>query len=316
MTPTVSILIPCYNASAWLAATLESALAQTWPRREIILVDDGSTDDSAVIAHRYASRGVQLLTQPNAGAAAARNTALRAARGDYVQFLDADDLIAPDKIARQLTVLATAPADTIAAGPWGTFSTDPAGAVFERQPVWADHAPLDWLVSSLSGHGMFPPIAWLTPRAVLDRAGPWDETLSLDDDGEYFARVLLASAGIRFVEDAVSYYRTHDGPRLSSSRGRRAASSSFRSTEKKQSLLLGTEDSPRTRHALACSWQRFVWEQLDVAPDLSAEASTRSHALAADLPPPDGPRAYRLAARLLGWQRARRLQLAWQKFRA
>lgn len=315
MTPLVSIVIPCYNAAAWLAATLESAVAQTWPYREIIVVDDGSTDDSITIAAKFAEHGVQLIRQRNAGAAAARNTALRAARGEYVQFLDADDLIAPEKIARQLAVLANAPSGTVAAGAWGRFAANPAAAHFERQPVWADHAPLDWLVASLSGQGMFPPIVWLTPRAVLDRAGPWDESLSLDDDGEYFARVLMASPGIRFVDGAVSYYRAHNGSRLSGLRGRRAAESSFRSIEKKQSLLFAAEDSTRTRHALACAWQRFVWEQLDVAPDLTAKAFFYSRTLAPDLPPPPGPRLYRMTAKLLGWRRARRLQRAWETFR-
>ena len=121
--PRVSIIIPCYNSAAWLAETLASALAQTWTDREIIVIDDGSTDNSAAVARSFTARGVQLVTQANAGAAAARNAGLRLARGDYIQFLDADDLLAPDKLARQVRLLEESGNDCIATCAWGRFTT-------------------------------------------------------------------------------------------------------------------------------------------------------------------------------------------------
>lgn len=309
--PLVSILIPCYNSARWIAATLDSALAQTHPRCEIIVVDDGSTDGSAALVERYIARGVKLVRQPNAGAAAARNTALRHARGEFIQYLDSDDLLAPDKIARQVAAVAAAPAGTIAAGPWGRFTDDPGAAVFQPEAVWADLGPVEWLARSWAGGGMFPPVVWLVPRSLCDAAGPWNEALSLDDDGEYFSRVLLRAAHVRFVPEARSYYRAHGGPRVSAGRGRKAALSSFTSTEVKARALLAAEDSPRVRLALAHLWQRFIWEQCAAAPDLAATAEERLKAFPA-LPPPAGPSAYQFAARLLGWRRARRLQLVAQ----
>src|SRR2546422_568365 len=98
----VSILIPAYNAEEWLADTLRSALGQTWPCKEIIVVDDGSSDRTLAIARRFESDRVRVVTQLNQGAAAARNTALSFSHGNYIQWLDADDLLAPDKIARQM----------------------------------------------------------------------------------------------------------------------------------------------------------------------------------------------------------------------
>jgi glycosyltransferase involved in cell wall biosynthesis len=89
MTTLVSILVPAYNAGEWIADTLQSAVAQTWPHREIIVVDDGSRDDTAAIARRFAPQGVTVVSQPNQGAAAARNAALSLSRGDYIQWLDA-----------------------------------------------------------------------------------------------------------------------------------------------------------------------------------------------------------------------------------
>ena len=105
MKPLVSILIPAYNAEEWIADTIQSAIAQTWPRKEIIVVDDGSRDRTAEVARRFASKEVAVVSTENQGAAAARNHALQLSQGDYIQWLDADDLLAPDKIERQLAAL-------------------------------------------------------------------------------------------------------------------------------------------------------------------------------------------------------------------
>ena len=105
MKPLVSILIPAYNAESTIAATLRSAVAQTWERKEIIIVDDGSTDGTFEVARQFESQSVSVLRQNNQGAAAARNTAFSLCHGDYIQWLDADDLLAPTKIERQLTSL-------------------------------------------------------------------------------------------------------------------------------------------------------------------------------------------------------------------
>ena len=102
MRPFVSILIPAYNAERWIADTMESAIAQTWPRKEIIVVDDGSTDGTRAVAQQFESNEVQVVTQPNQGAAAARNKAFSLSRGDYIQWLDADDLLSPEKVAHQM----------------------------------------------------------------------------------------------------------------------------------------------------------------------------------------------------------------------
>src|SRR5437899_12664005 len=102
MKPLVSILIPAFNAQEWIADTLKSAIGQTWERKEVIVVDDGSTDQTLAIARQFASERVSIVTQNNQGAAAARNRAFSVSQGDYIQWLDADDLLAPDKIARQM----------------------------------------------------------------------------------------------------------------------------------------------------------------------------------------------------------------------
>src|SRR5437867_4956354 len=95
----VSVIVPCRNGARFLAEALDSALAQTHPATEVIVVDDGSVDDTPAVLARYAGR-VRVLRQPNRGPSAARNAALGVARGEYVAFLDADDRFLPDQVAR------------------------------------------------------------------------------------------------------------------------------------------------------------------------------------------------------------------------
>jgi glycosyltransferase involved in cell wall biosynthesis len=105
MNPLVSVVIPCYNAAKTLAATLESVLAQSYRPIEVIVVDDGSSDESAAIARSFAPR-VTVVVQKNGGPASARNEGIRRCRGEYIAFLDADDLWLPDKLAVQVPVAA------------------------------------------------------------------------------------------------------------------------------------------------------------------------------------------------------------------
>lgn len=126
MNSLVSILIPCYNAEPWLAETLESALQQTWKNTEIIVVDDGSSDGSLAVAKKFESNGVKVISQTNKGASAARNRALQEAQGDFIQYLDADDLLAPDKIERQMQLLdCDRNSDYIVSGAWARFTKLP-----------------------------------------------------------------------------------------------------------------------------------------------------------------------------------------------
>ena len=185
MKPLVSILIPAYNAAHWVADTIQSATGQTWERKEIIVVDDGSTDQTLSVARRFASRGVSVITQENQGAAAARNKAFSVCQGDYIQWLDADDLLAPDKIARQVGMLGRCPSSrTLLSAAWGRFIYRPWKARFTPTMLWRDLAPLEWLLLKME-HGVFMQTAtWLVSRELTEAAGPWDTRLLGDDDGE------------------------------------------------------------------------------------------------------------------------------------
>jgi glycosyltransferase involved in cell wall biosynthesis len=308
--PRVSIIIPVYNAARFLRDTLASALRQDVADKEIIVVDDGSADDSLAIARQFASDQVRVFSQINRGASSARNRGLAEARGEFIQFLDADDLLAPNKISEQLRAVENAPS-TLASGRWGVFTMTPADAVFTDERMYHSANPIDWLTEAWTNAGMMQPGCWLVPRALLDRAGPWNESLSLDDDGEYFGRVILASSGVTFVPSALTYYRRHSGERVSAIRGERGWRSSFSSCELKEKALLSVENSVRTRRACASNYARFAWENFPESGDYARRAIARWHALDASVRPPAGGPREALVARYLGWRWARR----WQKLR-
>jgi glycosyltransferase involved in cell wall biosynthesis len=120
--PSVSILIPAFNAQEWIRDTLLSATGQTWEPKEVIVVDDGSTDQTLEIARRFESDSVHVITQENQGAASARNKAFTLSQGDFIQWLDADDLLAADKIAKQMQALDLARSRrTHFSSAWGRF---------------------------------------------------------------------------------------------------------------------------------------------------------------------------------------------------
>jgi glycosyltransferase involved in cell wall biosynthesis len=251
MKPLVSILTPAYNAEPWIAETITSALQQTWPRKEIIVVDDGSTDGTLSVASKFSKDGVTVVSQKNSGASAARNHAYSLCHGDYIQWLDADDLLAPDKIARQIEFAETVKNPyKLLASEWGRFLYRTKSARFISTPLWNDLSPLEWLVRKMTLNVWMQPGCWLVSRELTDAAGPWDERLSFDDDGEYFCRILLKSQGVSFVRGAKAFYRaTGPGSLSSVDYSSKKLESAWTSLQLHIQYLLGLEDNPRTRNA-------------------------------------------------------------------
>ena len=305
MRPLVSILIPCYNAEKWLAETLESALAQTWDNIEIIVVDDGSTDKSLAVAKQFEIDGVKVISQTNKGASAARNRAFQESQGDFIQYLDADDLLAPDKIELQVKLFLDGNLDFVVSGEWARFHQSPTEASFIAEPVWSDMPAVDWLICSWEGGGMMHPAVWLVPRAIAETAGGWDESLSLDDDGEYFCRVVLASLGVKFCPGAKSYYRSGISGSLSNTISLTAWESAFRVRELCTNYLLSHEDSPRTRHACATAFQRSIYSAYPDATHLVKKAEAKVCALGGTNLKPSGGNMFKVLANVGGWKVAK-----------
>ena len=313
MAPLISVIIPCRNAAAWLGEAIESCLNQTWRNIEIIVVDNGSVDGSLQLARRYASHRVFVFECAREGASAARNVGLKQARGEFIQFLDADDVLDRDKIRVQVERLARAPNASIASGAWTHFQNDPGKAVFVPEPVWQNFEPQEFLISSWLGGGMMPSFAWLTPRALIERAGPWNERLSLNDDGEFFSRVVLAASSIVFCDDARGYYRTTAQPSISKRHDPDAFSSSFMAVDLSCRLLMRHCTSPAAAKACATHYQRFAYDAYPHAPELVAEAERRSTELGGSDLRPGGGHAFQTLNYIFGWKFGKRCQSVWRK---
>lgn len=251
MNPLVSILIPAYNSERWIGGTIESALRQTWENIEIIIVDDGSADHTYDIAKTYQSPRVKVLTQENQGAPATRNNLFKLSQGDYVQWLDADDLLDPDKIANQLknSGIKDDPMVLLTAS-FGTFYFRIEKATFNPNSLWQDLTPIEWILNKFNDNVWMNPTAWLVSRELTQLAGPWNVRLakSGDDDGEYICRIIKHCKRVKFVPDAKCYYRIGSLSSLNWQSGK-ALDSLFLSLKLSIDHLLDIENSENTRKA-------------------------------------------------------------------
>jgi len=308
--PLVSICIPAYNAEDYVAEALDSALAQTWSPLEIVVVNDGSTDGTARILDRYAERDdrIRVIHQENQGQCAAANHAFRASDGELIKFFDADDLLSPEYVEKQVARL-DGRRDCIASAEWARFYDDLSEASFTPRPVWQDMDPVDWLVMAWQdARPMMQCALWLIPRRILDASGLWDERLSLINDFEFFARVLVHAEQILFTPGARLYYRSGMADSLSQRTSRPAVESAFLSLMLGTQHLLDAEDSPRTREAAANMLQDFVYAYYPHHDDLRERVKARIDDLGGSSLPPDGPPGFQLLRRITGWKVARRIE--------
>ena len=310
--PSVSILIPAFNAQEWIADTLRSAIAQTWQRKEIIVVDDGSTDQTVAIARQFESDGVRVVTQKNQGAAAARNKAFSLSQGDYIQWLDADDLLAPDKIAKQMEAVDQCRSKrTLFSSPWGRFMYRYYRAEFVPTALWCDLSPTEWLLRKMGQNLYMQTASWLVSRELTDAAGPWDTRLKVDDDGEYFCRVLLASDGVRFVPDAKVYYR---GPGLVFrslsflGHSARKLEAQWLSMKLHIGYLRSLEDTERVRAACLRYVQNSLVYFYPEDRDIISEAAQMARDLGRELGSPRLSWKYSWMKTVFGWRVAKHVQ--------
>ena len=307
-TPLVSICMPAFDAAPFIALSIESVLAQSYPAVELVIVDDGSRDGTYEIARRYASDRVRVERQENGGAASARNRAWSLASGPWIQFLDADDVMHPEKIRAQMTKASAAGSHYAYCCRWGRFFDAPSGVTFDDSPLLADLAPCDWLTAKYRANAMMHSGSWLVHRAVLEAAGPWNERLTVNDDGEFFDRVVLASRGVRYVPEAEVYYRSGRIGTLSRAVSRSAAESAWTALSSGAERLLAACPGEAAREACAIQYQLLAFWSFPRHRDLAARAAARAAELgmtSLDLP---GGAALRALQRVVGWKIARTLQ--------
>jgi glycosyltransferase involved in cell wall biosynthesis len=235
----VSIIIPCYNARLWVQEAVESCLNQTYPNVEVIVVDDGSTDGSLEVLRRYLPR-IRLETGPNCGGNSARNRGFALSRGEYIQYLDADDYLETDKIARQVRFLEETQADVV----YGDFRyrrhlPDVSISYLDSIEVRGDQQNL--LASLLSLPWFINGGAVLYRRQMVNRVGGWDETLRAAQDTDFLTSVALSGADIRYQPGSRFVYRKYGAVTVSTSSLSRWLENMCISLKKSQIALASTD---------------------------------------------------------------------------
>lgn len=201
--PLVSVIIPAYRAERTLGAALSSVLTQTYARTEIVVCDDGSTDATAAIASAYGDR-VRVISQDNAGVAAARNTAMAAATGELYALLDADDLWLPDYLRHMVATWRDAGADRRMVTATAYFLTD--AGISARRRVIHDAVPLpQQRMRALEGP--FVTGFALFPREMYVELGGFDVTLRTAEDYDFWVRAVYAGYEVCFQMEPQALYR-------------------------------------------------------------------------------------------------------------
>ncbi len=212
MNPLVSVIIPCYNSQVWIAEAIDSVLAQTYSNIEIIVVDDGSTDSSLEIIKSYGDK-VKWVTGQNQGGNVARNRGFQLSQGKYIQWLDADDYLLPEKIAQQVKFLEKYNCDVVY-GDWRHQYHQQDGTI-DLGEIKISGEQIDILEALLSGWWAAP-LAYLVKRDKVVEINGWDEHLKVGQDRDFWIRVAIANAEFTYQPGCHSIYRKYGDVTVSS----------------------------------------------------------------------------------------------------
>jgi glycosyltransferase involved in cell wall biosynthesis len=208
----VSVIIPAYNAASFIKECVDSVLNQTYKNLEIIVVNDGSTDQTELILKSYNDKRLRIISQKNKGCSAAKNKGLEFVNGKFVQYLDADDILSYEKIEFQVKALKDNN-NNIAVCKTVVFKYNilDSNEEIDTDLILKEGSGMEFLLRlwGLDGKiGMVQPNAYLIPTDIIKAIGKWDEELSKSpaEDGEYFSRVLIASKNVKYTK-GINYYR-------------------------------------------------------------------------------------------------------------
>jgi len=260
--PLVSVIIPSYNSAAFLPDSIESVLRQTYTQREVIVVDDGSSDNTADVIHPYLDR-ITFIAKANGGPASARNAGLRVARGVFLGFLDADDYWHEEKLDRQMAVMLSRPEVGLVACGLVAVTPDRAAIGEYLYRNYTDRE--DFLRRLCGGNKVGGGSSALVRRSVLERVGMFDENLHGTEDWDMWLRLAL-EADVHFVEEPLVYVRERPDGVSSSANAERMLANEIKLLDKlfaRPDLSFGARDKARIyarRYLLAARTLKDVGE--------------------------------------------------------
>lgn len=210
----VSIVIPTYNRGSLIGETLDSVLAQTYKNWECIVVDDGSTDETSEVMKRYLDKDsrFQYHHRPKnrpKGANTCRNYGFELSKGKYIQWLDSDDILGKAKLGSQLSLFNKEASSNLAICRWSTFTVSIDKSKLQNDSnLYKFHEGIESFLKALgNSEGYLPPLAYLMSSKLAREAGKWDESLIINQDGDFFIRVLCKCGKILYSEEAQVFYR-------------------------------------------------------------------------------------------------------------
>ena len=311
----ISVIIPAYNAERWLPETLASVAAQEWQDLEVIVVDDGSTDGTAAfVEHAYPQW--TLHRSENRGVSHARNLGTQLANGEFVQYLDADDVLQPGKLARQVALLQASPEADIVYSNWQRLNAQPNGQFEPGEVIARTVADVNQDAEIAFFTTMWCPTgAYLYRRSFLDRVLPWKEWLPVIQDARF--ALDCAMSGARWLHDpAISVlYRQHSTGSVSTRNKLAFAKDCLANTEDVERLWsFSGRMTPARRAALVGSYANLARSFFS----LDRATFERLHRKLLAMAPhflPSG-RALALLTRIIGYANAEQVALWYRQLRA
>ncbi|MFB2935695.1 glycosyltransferase [Aerosakkonemataceae cyanobacterium BLCC-F154] len=270
----VSIIIPCFNAQRWLSEAIDSCLQQTYPNIEIIVIDDGSTDNSLEIIKSYKDR-IIWDTGINKGGNYARNKGFALSKGEYIQYLDADDYILPEKIANQVQAFEKMEGDVIYSD-WRYKKHLSDGSSY-LDSVEICGPKNDFLESLLSNDQWVPLVGLLFTREAIINKGCWDESLKAAQDRDFLMTIAINGGKFVYQPGCDSIYRRHDDITVSTSCRLRWLNSHSQVMERAEKKLFQLGKlSQNYRQALAKAYFKFGRDYLyDQFPNINHDKYLR-----------------------------------------
>ena len=290
-------------------------MQQSFTDFELIIINDGSTDNTAEIILAFKDERIKYLHQENKGQCAANNIGLAQASGDFIKFMDADDVINTVHIEAQFQKIKNSKTN-IASCKWARFyDTDYTTAHFKPELVWKNLTGINWLKTSLAQrHDMMGGWLWLIPRSILDKVGGWDERLSLNNDFEFSVRVLLAAEKVLFAEDAMLYYRTGGLNSLSQSTNAESYNAAYLSNILGCNYLLAKDNSAAVQKLCANRFQEWVFTIYPNHAAILKKFEDQIKIWGGSNITIEGGKILVLLAKIVGWKNARKLKLFLNKF--
>ena len=302
MNKLASVIIPCYNAERWLHEAIDSCLAQSYPAIEIIVIDDGSTDGSLEIIQSYGDR-ITYKTGPNKGGNHARNLGFSLSKGSYIQFLDADDYIKPQKIEKQVQFLEETGADAVY-GDWQhQYHDDSIEVILGDAKISGNQSDI---LKSLLSDWWVSPACLLFRRSAVEASGGWDETLKAGQDRDFFLAAVMGGAQVVYQPGCDSVYRRYGNVTVSSASQERYIENHLRILEKYEARLSQEQRLSDTyKDALAQSYFIIARKYLETNPALYSQFLERTLSLSPKFQAQGSERTflYSLVQKLVGFRK-------------